>query len=52
MMMETGSKEWMDEVIASGCYRCGHEASETDPCDEECDGLLPLSWSQMQDTKR
>lgn len=43
----TGSQEWCDEVHAYGCYRCGHESSLIDPCDEDCEGL-PLSWSQVQ----
>lgn len=50
--METARRWWMrkwrDEVAEFGCYRCGHEASATDPCDEGCDGLVPLNWTQMQ----
>lgn len=31
------------EVVESGCYRCGHEASAVDPCD--CEEGQPLPWS-------
>lgn len=33
----------MAEVVACGCYRCGHEASAADPCDDDCPE--PLPWS-------